>query len=145
MNAIATGLKRLANVDRSIVKTDDFEDVSNPRRKMLKGIRRDKNTAVDVGSKPQMKGVVCYAGKRNESASNQCEITARTAEVPTNYLIFPPYSGNDGWSENVRSQQQKGETGKSACKNASFVRLVKCKKGREVRNNNKILKKHIEQ
>ena len=96
MNAIATGLKRLTNVDCSIVKADEFEDVANPRRKMLKGIRRDKNIAVDVGGKPQMEGVVCYAGERNEPMANQCKITAWAAKVSADYLILPPYSGDDG-------------------------------------------------
>ena len=52
MNSITSGVKRLADINGSIVKADEFEDVANSRREMLEGIRRDKNTAVDGGGNP---------------------------------------------------------------------------------------------
>jgi len=63
----------------------------------------------------------------------------------TNYLILSPYSGNNVWGESICSQQQKREAGKLAHKSASVVRLIESKNSSEVRNHNKILKKHVEQ
>ncbi len=52
MDSISSGVKRFTDVDGSIVKADEVEDVVNSRRKMLEGIRRDDYVAVDGGGEP---------------------------------------------------------------------------------------------
>jgi len=49
VDSISSGVKRFMDVDGSIVKADEVEDV---RRKMLEGIRRDDYVAVDGGGEP---------------------------------------------------------------------------------------------
>jgi hypothetical protein len=41
-----------------------------------------------------VEGVVCDTSKRNESMTNQGEITSRSPEISTNDLVFPPYFRN---------------------------------------------------
>ena len=52
VNSISPRMKRFMDVDGSIVKTDEVENVANSRRKMLEGIRRDDYVAVDGGGEP---------------------------------------------------------------------------------------------
>ena len=52
VDSILSGVKRFTDIDVSIVKADEVENVANSRRKMLEGIRRDDYVAVDGGGKP---------------------------------------------------------------------------------------------
>ena len=52
VDSISSGVKRFTDVDGSIVEVDEVEDVTNSRRKMLEGIRRDDYVAVDGGGEP---------------------------------------------------------------------------------------------
>ena len=52
VDSISSGVKRFMDVDGSIVKADEVEDVANSRRKMLEGIRRDDYIAVNGGGEP---------------------------------------------------------------------------------------------
>ncbi len=52
VNSISSGVKRFTDVDGSILKADEVEYVTNSRRKMLEGIRRDDYIAVNGGGEP---------------------------------------------------------------------------------------------
>ena len=52
VNSISSRVKRFTDVDGSILKADEVEDVTNSRRKMLEGIKRDDYVAVDCDGEP---------------------------------------------------------------------------------------------
>jgi len=52
VDSILSGVKRFMDVDGSIFKADEVENIANSRRKMLEGIRRDDYAAVDGGGEP---------------------------------------------------------------------------------------------
>ena len=49
VDSIPSGVKRLTDVNGSILKADEVEDVANSRREMLESIRRDDYIAVNGG------------------------------------------------------------------------------------------------
>ena len=49
VNSISSGVKRFTDVDGSILKADEVEDVANSRREMLESIRRDDYIAINGG------------------------------------------------------------------------------------------------
>ena len=52
VNSISSGVKGFTDVDGSVVKADELENIANSRRKMLEGISRDDYTTVDGGGEP---------------------------------------------------------------------------------------------
>ena len=52
VNSISSGVKRSTDVDGSILKADEVEDVTNSRREMLESIRRDDYIAINGGGEP---------------------------------------------------------------------------------------------
>ena len=52
VDSILSGVKGFTDVDGSIVKADELENIANSRRKMLEGIRRDDYAAVDGSDEP---------------------------------------------------------------------------------------------
>ena len=52
VNSLSSGVKRLTDVDGSVIEADELVDITNCRREVLESIRRDEDTAVDGGGKP---------------------------------------------------------------------------------------------
>jgi len=52
VDSISSGVKRFMDVDGSIVKADEVENIANSSEKMLQGIRRDDYADVDGGGEP---------------------------------------------------------------------------------------------
>ncbi len=48
-DSISSGVKRFTDIDGSLAKADEFEDIANTRRKIWESIRRDNYAAVDGG------------------------------------------------------------------------------------------------
>jgi hypothetical protein len=52
VDSVLSGVKGFTNVDGSIVKADELKDITNSRRKILEGIRRDDYAAVEGSGEP---------------------------------------------------------------------------------------------
>ena len=74
MYAVLSRWKWFSNIDGSVVGANQVQDVTHSRRK-VQSIRRDDYLTIEKGDKPQVKCVVGYAGKGDESMTGKCKIT----------------------------------------------------------------------
>ena len=100
-----SGRKGFTNINCSGREGDELKDVAHSRWKVLQCVERDDHPAIERGGEPEVEGVVGYAGKRDEPASDNGEVTPWSAEVAAYYFVFAPHSGDDFWCEGVRAKQ----------------------------------------
>ena len=97
--------KGFSNVNSSSREGDELENVAHTSWEVLECVERDDYSAIERGGEPEVEGVVGYAGKRDESASDDGKVASWAAEVAAYYFVFAPHSGNDFWCEGVRAKQ----------------------------------------
>ena len=100
-----SGRKGFTNINSSSREGDELKDVAHASWKVLESVKRDNHPAIERGGEPEVEGVVGYAGKRDEPASDDGEVASGSAEVAAYYFIFAPHSGDDFWCESVRAKE----------------------------------------
>ncbi len=70
LDAILARRKRFADIDGGGVYFDEQKDIVYALWGMFEGLRSDDGFPLEGSVEPQVKGVVCHTGERDEAAAN---------------------------------------------------------------------------